>query len=218
MDEAPGVPRNELPLMQKILLALAALCGLLALGAGLLLVSMRQSPPGPPPIYPEPVPHFEFTNEQGAPFRSQEQLAGKVWVANFVFTRCPSICPMFSKKMAEIQKETLPLSADVRLVSFTVDPRFDTPPVLKEYGERYHAQPGFWTFLTGEHDALKKTIVTDLKIHMTDESDDIMAIAHGGHFVLLDRQMRMRGVYNSEDDDAVKRLVADLKLVVEESK
>lgn len=203
--------------MQKVPLIIAGVCGLVVLGAAVMLFQLRARTPAPPPLYPEPIPHFVFQDEDDKAFRSEEQLAGKVWVANFVFTRCPTICPLFTKKMAEVQKEALPLSADVRLVSFTVDPRHDTPAVLKPYAEKYRAQSGFWSFLTGTHDALKKTIVTDLKIHMSDESDDIMAIAHGGHFVLLDRQMRMRGVYNSEDEDAVKRLVTDLKRVVEES-
>lgn len=162
------------------------------------------------------VPAFAFVDESGRPFTS-EALTGKVWVANFIFTRCPTICPLFTKKMAEVQKEALPLAAAMKLVSFTVDPAFDKPAVLAEYARKHKAQPGLWHFLTGTHDELKKTIVTDLKIHMSDQSDDIMAIAHGGHFVLVDRRMKIRGYYDSEDEDAVTRLVADMKKVVQES-
>lgn len=202
--------------MSKLLLIIAGACGVVALAAGALLLLAKPSVKGPPPLYPEPVPHFQLIAEDGKPFRSDEALRGKVWVANFVFTRCPTICPLFTRKMAEVQKAALPDREDIRLVSFTVDPAFDQPAVLKEYAEKHKAYPGLWRFLTGTHAELKKTIVTDLKIHMTDESDDIMAIAHGGHFVLVDRGMKIRGYYNSEDEDAVSRLVADMNKVVQE--
>jgi protein SCO1/2 len=163
------------------------------------------------------VPSFAFTDQDGATFKSDEKLRGKVWAANFVFTRCPTICPLFTKKMAEVQQGAAPLDDSVRLVSFTVDPAYDTPAVLKAYADKHHAKAGLWSFLTGTHEQLKKTIVTDLKIHMTDESDDIMAIAHGGHFVLVDGEMNVRGYYNSEDEDAVQRLVADMTKLVKEN-
>lgn len=202
--------------MRRAVFIVVGSCLALVVGGAVLLFAYKPRPSGPPPLYPDAVPHFVFTDENDQVFRSEQELAGKVWVANFVFTRCPTICPLFTKKMAEVQKEALPLRASMRLVSFTVDPAFDTPAVLKAYAEKHKAEPGFWHFLTGSHDALKKTIVTDLKIHMSDESEDIMAIAHGGHFVLVDQQMRLRGYYNSEDEDAVARLVADMKKVVEE--
>lgn len=159
-----------------------------------------------PKLYP--VPPFTFTDQNGQPF-SSESLKGKVWVANFIFTRCPTICPMFTAKMASVQKSVLPYKDQVHLISFTVDPAYDTPAVLKAYAEQHHANPELWTFLTGTREGLQKTIVGDLKINMGEESDNLMAIAHGGHFVLVDQEMNVRGYYNSEDEDAVERLVAD---------
>src|SRR5213592_2048856 len=92
------------------------------------------------------VPSFQFTNQNGQPFGSA-QLAGKIWIADFIYTTCPGPCPMISSRMSELQK---PLGkTDVHLVSFSVDPEKDTPDVLHRYAEKLQAAPGRWDFLTG---------------------------------------------------------------------
>src|SRR5947209_5367673 len=92
------------------------------------------------------VPAFQLTNQNGQPFGSP-QLAGKIWIADFIYTTCPGPCPMISSRMSELQK---PLEkTDVHLVSFSVDPGKDTPAVLRSYAERLQAEPGRWDFLTG---------------------------------------------------------------------
>jgi cytochrome oxidase Cu insertion factor (SCO1/SenC/PrrC family) len=91
------------------------------------------------------VPHFQLVNQNGRPFDSA-QLAGKIWIADFIYTTCPGPCPMISTRMSELQK---PLEkTDVHLVSFSVDPEKDTPDVLRGYGEKLHADPERWDFLT----------------------------------------------------------------------
>src|SRR5213592_624540 len=97
------------------------------------------------------VPSFQFTNQNGQPFGSA-QLAGKIWIADFIYTTCPGPCPMISSRMSELQK---PLEkTDVHLVSFTVDPVKDTPQVLRCYAEKLQADPGRWDFLTGAKSAI----------------------------------------------------------------
>ncbi|HEY2614678.1 MAG TPA: SCO family protein, partial [Chthoniobacterales bacterium] len=92
------------------------------------------------------VPNFELVNQAGQPYGSA-QLAGKIWIADFIFTTCPGPCPIISTRMSELQK---PLQkTDVRLVSFTVDPETDTPEVLSSYAEKLHAESARWNFLTG---------------------------------------------------------------------
>src|SRR5205823_14482782 len=92
------------------------------------------------------VPHFQLINQEGQPFDSA-RLAGKIWIADFIYTTCPGPCPMISSRMSELQQ---PLEkTDVHLVSFTVDPTKDTPEVLRAYAEKLHAQAGRWDFLTG---------------------------------------------------------------------
>jgi len=155
------------------------------------------------------VPRFQFTDQTGQVFASDKQLAGRVWVANFIFTRCPSICPVFTKKMYEVQHGTRNLGDTLHLVSFTVDPEYDTPEVLFEYAKKNKASPRLWSFLTGSRADLQKTVVDGLKVHMSKEGDDLMSIGHGGHFVLVDAKMQIRGYYDASDGDVVDRLLRD---------
>lgn len=170
----------------------------------------------PPPELPVlgTLPSFALTDQTGASFGS-EQLKGKIWVANFIFTRCPTICPTFTRKMATVQERTKELGDAVHLVSFSVDPDYDTPAVLAAYAEKHRANPRRWTFLTGSAEAIRTTVVDGLKISMGREgpADDFASIFHGTHFVLVDEQLRIRGYYRSEDADVLDRLVRDIGLL-----
>ncbi|WNG62205.1 SCO family protein [Archangium gephyra] len=163
------------------------------------------------------LPAFSFTRQDGEPF-GLKQLEGRPWVANFIFTRCPTICPVFTRKMAGVQKQTAELGRELALVSFSVDPKYDTPERLTDYARKHGADPSRWSFLTGDYQQLKDTIVGGFKIAMgreegADESD-IASIFHGSHFVLVDRTGEIRGYYNSEHDDDVARLVLDTARLV----
>src|SRR5438552_14260823 len=97
------------------------------------------------------VPNFQLVNQEGQPFGSA-QLAGKIWIADFIYTSCPGPCPMISMRMSELQK---PLEkTDVHLVSFSVDPEKDTPEILRGYAEKLHTQAKRLDFLTGAKSAI----------------------------------------------------------------
>ena len=159
------------------------------------------------------VPDFALTDQSGAAFDSNT-LEGKVWVANFVFTRCPIICPTFTAKMASIQKGTEGL-ADVRLVSFTVDPEFDTAQKLGEYATLHHAGPR-WTFLTGTRPALETVIIKGMMQAMVKGDGSLMSIGHGSHFVLVDRQQAIRGFYRFSDEGSVEAVLKDAAVLTAE--
>lgn len=164
------------------------------------------------------LPAFHFVNQRGEPFGSQ-QLQGRVWVANFIFTRCPSICPKFTGELKKIQQRTVRDGGKLQLVSFSVDPDFDTPEVLKAYAEKYEANPARWTFLTGEPTQVKDTIIQGFKVALgRDEKlgDNPEGIFHGTHFVLVDADLNIRGYYKSDDPSAVGRLVRDARLLIRE--
>ncbi|HLT30559.1 MAG TPA: SCO family protein [Myxococcaceae bacterium] len=155
------------------------------------------------------LPTYSFTSEQGVPFGTEE-LTGRVYVANFIFTRCPTICPRFSEKMARIQS-ALADQRGIHLVSFSVDPEFDTPEVLREYSERYRADPTRWTFLTGDYEQLRETVVGGFKIAMGNEApeeDDVMSIFHGEHFVIVDQRGEIRGYVHANEEDVVEQVSA----------
>jgi protein SCO1/2 len=150
------------------------------------------------------VPTFELTSQAGTAYASKS-LDGKPWIANFVFTRCPTICPTFTAKMASIQKKT---GDELNLVSFSVDPEFDTPEKLAEYATKYQATPR-WTFLTGERAAIEAVVVKGMMQTMVKGDGSLMSIGHGSYFVLVDGKQQIRGFYRFNDDDSVERVVKD---------
>ena len=153
------------------------------------------------------VPAFQLTNQNGQAFGSG-QLAGKIWIADFIYTTCPGPCPMISSRMSELQK---PLeNSDVHLVSFSVDPEKDTPAVLRDYAEKVQAKPGRWDFLTGPKSAIYKLSHDGFKLPVSDGSEAQGVPVHSTRMVLVDRSETIRGYYDATDADAVTRLLADV--------
>ncbi len=171
----------------------------------------------PPPL-PElaTLPSFELLDQQARPFGTRD-LDGKVWVASFIFTRCATICPRITARMAQVQDRTRQLAPAFHLVSFSVDPEYDTPARLADYARAHRASPRLWTFLTGREESVKQAVVGGLKISMGTERGDgggPEEIFHGSHMVLVDARGRVRGYYDPEDPQAVDRVVRDAGLLV----
>ncbi|NTX08847.1 MULTISPECIES: SCO family protein [Myxococcus] len=165
------------------------------------------------------LPDFTFTRQDGKPF-GNTQLKGHPFIANFIFTRCPTVCPAFTRKMAQVQTSTDSFGPNLQLVSFSVDPKYDTPERLAEYGQLHGANFARWSFLTGDYDVLKDTIVQGFKVSMGREAgaaeDDLLSIFHGTHFVLVDSRGEIRGYYDSADSDSTDRLLRDVKRLARE--
>jgi protein SCO1/2 len=165
------------------------------------------------------VPAFQLVDETGAPFDAATRLRGQVWVANFIFSRCPDICPTFTAKMARVQEQSAMMApAAPHLVSFSVDPTHDTPAVLAAYAREHGARADRWSFLTGDYGAVKAAVEGGIKVHMeqTGKTGDVPMISHGSHFVLVDRALRIRGYYDMNDADAVARVLRDADAVSKE--
>jgi len=159
------------------------------------------------------VPNFQLVNQKGQPFGSA-QLAGKIWIADFIYTSCPGPCPMLSTRMSELQK---PLEkTDVHLVSFSVDPEKDTPDVLRGYAEKLHAEPRRWDFLTGRKSAIYNLSHDDFKLAVSDGGDEAGIPVHSTRMVLVDRYGEIRGYYEATDADAVTKLLADTSHLLRE--
>lgn len=192
--------------------AVAGALFLLAVVVALFFAARARAAGAPPPVL-STLPAFTLTDHAGAPFGS-EALRGRPWVANFVFTRCPTVCPALSGHMAELQSRTAD-QPEVRLVSFSVDPGFDTPAVLAGYAERVGAGPR-WRFLTGAYDDVRRAVEDGLKIAMGTTGAgpiDPADVFHGTHFVLVDGQGRVRGYHDVSRPEQVERLLADLRLI-----
>ncbi len=155
------------------------------------------------------IPQFELVAQDGQPFHSQ-LLAGKVWVADFIYTTCPGPCPRMTSQMREVQDAVLKLP-DVRLVSFTVDPANDTPPVLTDYAKMHGALPAMWYFLTGPLPTLQMLDRDAFKLGNLDAT-----MQHSTRFVLVDGQGRIRGYYDTSDSSSIPKLISDVTSLASE--
>lgn len=150
------------------------------------------------------VPPFQLTAQDGKPFVSTAELSGKVWVADFIFTTCHGPCPRMTAQLKKIQDQVKDLT-DVELISFTVDPATDTPEVLAEYAQRFHADPEHWHFLTGSQSDLQKLSYDTFRL-----GDTGSKLEHSTRFVLIDRKSRIRGYYDTTDASAIQQVVDDI--------
>lgn len=167
--------------------------------------------PVPPPPVLGTVPDFRLVDQTGAPF-GPERLSGRVWIADFVFTRCPDICPRMTERLAGVQR-ALGEQADV--VSVSVDPAYDTPERLAAFARAHGADSPGWHFLTGDSGHVQEAVLRGFKIAFSRASEDIATITHGVHVVLVDGRGRIRGYYDSNDADALERLVRDARRVAD---
>lgn len=147
------------------------------------------------------LPPFRLTSQQGAAFGSDE-LRGRVWVANFMFTSCPSSCPRLTRHMARVQS-ALRGEDGVRLVSFSVDPSVDTPERLRTYGARYGVDPARWAMLTGPSEAVQRISVQGFNLALEAPSYEgprpaNYNILHGEHILLVDKRMHIRGYFRAD--------------------
>jgi protein SCO1 len=156
-----------------------------------------------PPALKLPLPSFVLTDQKGHPFGLHD-LEGRVWVADFVFTSCPTVCPKLTQRMARIQHRARHLGEAFHLVTFTVDPENDTPARLASYATSYHADPSRWSFLTGNLGDVETTVVKGFKIAMgkepVEDGSGIFSIFHGEKLVLVDGAGAIRGYYDADDE------------------
>ena len=159
------------------------------------------------------VPPFQLVNQDAQPFGSA-QLAGKIWIAGFIFTSCPGPCPIISSRMSELQR---PLEkSDAHLVSFSVDPDRDTPEVLRIYAEKLHARPNRWDFLTGPRATIYSLLRDGFKLGVSEGDEESGGPIHSTRVVLVDRRGTIRGYYDALAPDAVTKLLADTNHLLRE--
>ncbi len=155
------------------------------------------------------VGNFSFTNQFGETVTA-ETMKDKIYVADFFFATCQSICPVMSTRMQEGQ-ESFKNDSDILILSHTVNPMHDTVEVLQEYGKRYGALKGKWHLVTGE----KKTIYDIAKngylVNALEDDGSPEGFLHSELFLLIDKQQRIRGMYDGTDSSQVIKLIADIK-------
>ena len=152
---------------------------------------------------------FAFVNQLGDTVR-KEDMAGKVYVADFFFTTCPTICPVMKKEMLRVY-EQFKGDPNFRILSHTIDPTHDTQAVLQDYADKLGVpDAATWNFLTGDQEKIFEIGQTSyLTTTMADELEP-GGFLHSGAFLLVDQQGRIRGVYDGTKAEQVDRLLADI--------
>jgi protein SCO1/2 len=159
------------------------------------------------------IPDFAFVNQDSQQV-TQETVAGKVYVTDFFFTSCPSICPKMKSQMLRVYEEYKE-NPDVLLLSHSIDPQHDTVAVLKDYADRLGVESAKWHFLTGEKDNIYDMAMKYL-VPAQEDGDAEGGFTHGGHFILVDEQRRIRGVYDGTEEESVNQLIKDIPLLLNE--
>ena len=175
------------------------------LGLGLVLVKLKSMSGAQSPALHVigQVPAFTLTNQLGQP-ATLADLKGRVWVADIIFTRCAGPCPVMTRRLRELQ-DALPVASSTRLVTLTTDADYDSPAVLAKYAEKFGADAQRWSFLTGDKvavanlaiDGLKLTAIEKPAAERTDPAD---LFVHSTIFVVVDKQGRLRGSFQTQGD------------------
>lgn len=155
---------------------------------------------------------FSFVNQYGEAFGTNE-LEGSVWIANFMFTNCTSVCPTTSMEMAKIQKELAEKDLEVELVSFTVDPENDSPERLKQYLRHYTDDDSNWHLLTGYTQAEIERFAHDQFQAMVKKSEDSDQIIHSSSFYLIDQNGKIVNKYHYSHHNYLEALIKDIEKI-----
>jgi protein SCO1/2 len=157
------------------------------------------------------VPSFQLTAQDGHTFSSHE-VKGKIYVANFIFTRCEAQCKYMTNQLIRVQ-EAFHKDKNVAIVSFTVDPEYDTIGVLKAYADAHQAISGKWFFLTGKKEDIYKLGQNGFFVSTLEDQDQLVNFIHSEKFILVDQRGWIRGFYDGTDQKEVDRLITEIKVL-----
>ena len=165
-------------------------------------------------VYPT-IPYFYFLNDDSVIVKSTE-MEGKVWVVDFFFTTCPTICPTMTKNMQKLNAETKDLHDELQFISISINPQHDTPSILKRYREHYKATASNWQFFTGKEAETHQLGIENFQIFAGRDEESEGGYAHSGAFTLVDKEGYVRGVYLGTDEKQVIQLEKDIRKLLKE--
>ncbi|MBT4472532.1 MAG: SCO family protein [Bacteroidetes bacterium] len=165
------------------------------------------------------VPAFDFINQDSQAI-TNDFYRGKVYVVEFFFSSCTTICPIMNRNMLQVSKE-FASQENFGIASISIDPSFDTPQVLKAYANRYKATHPNWNFLTGDKDTIHKLSNEGFKLFAAQDKDEIDGFSHSGLFALIDQNGVVRSrkdkhgnplfYYNGLEQESIDMLIQDIK-------
>lgn len=165
-------------------------------------------------IYPT-IPFFYFLNQDSVLVKSTD-MKGKIWIADFFFTTCPTICPTMTKNMKLLNDDTKDIKDHVQFISFTINPNHDTPSQLKKYRNHYRATASNWQFLTGKEEETHRLGIENFQVFAGKDDESEGGYAHSGAFTLVDKEGYVRGVYLGTERKEVEKLEKDLRKLLKE--
>lgn len=164
--------------------------------------------------YNHTIEDFSFTNQNGKTI-TQEDYKDKIYVADFFFTTCPTICPKMTNNMVWLQNQ-IKDNDNVKLVSFSVTPDIDSVPVLKKYAEEKGVMDFKWNLLTGNKKDIYFLARKSYLVVKTGSPEEMYDMVHTENFVLVDQKKRIRGFYDGTNIEEVKKLLEDINFLSKE--
>ncbi|GLU51581.1 SCO family protein [Dyadobacter frigoris] len=162
------------------------------------------------------IPPFSFTNQYGDTV-TEKIVQDKIYVTDFFFTSCPTICPVMKRQMVKVYKEFRD-NPDVMILSHTIDPEHDTPQVLNKFAKDLGIEGKQWQFLTGPKE---KIYEIGQKSYLSAAQEDKTAeggFLHSGAFILIDKEKHIRGMYDGTTEEGTQKLIQGIKSLLEEYK
>jgi len=158
------------------------------------------------------IPDYKLVN-QDSNWVTPETFEGKVYVADFFFTSCPTICPTMKKEMLRIY-EAYKTNDEVGIISHTIDPEYDTVALLKDFAEKLDVKAPKWNFVTGEKEEIYELGQKGYMVTAMEDENEAGGYLHSGAFVLVDKKRKIRGVYDGTRSEEVDKLITDIKLLL----
>jgi protein SCO1 len=162
------------------------------------------------------IPDFAFVNQDGA-LVTNKTFHDKIYVADFFFTSCPTICPIMKTQMLRVY-EKFKDNDDILLLSHSIDPVYDSVPVLKVFSDRLGVDSRKWHFVTGDKDEIYEIGEKSYMVTAQEDVDEPGGYLHSGAFVLVDKDRRIRGFYDGTKELEVDRLIRDIPTLLKEYK
>ena len=160
------------------------------------------------------IPPFQFVNQDSMVVTNRD-FDGRIYVADFFFISCPDVCPIIQRNMLTVYQK-YKNNPQVKLLSYTIDPNHDTPSKLKNYAVELGVEDSQWEFLRGQKQAVFALAKNDYMVSVDDDTKGPGGFAHEGFFVLVDKERRMRGVYDGTNVQEVNKLMKDMDILLSE--
>lgn len=162
------------------------------------------------------IPDFSFLN-QDSTIITNKDFDGKIYVADFFFTSCTSICPIMHRNMLNVYEEFKD-NAEVKILSHTIDFKYDTSSKLKQYADKLGITGNQWEFVRGTKDSIYSIAEKNYLVAVSQDSSATDGFIHQGWFILVDKDKRLRGAYDGTKPEAVDELISDMKILLQENK